>query len=72
MEIKTIGITTPGKREDDHGALEHINYIVTKGNGRYQVTWPWKNEDNELLENYELSFGRLKSLCKRIPKNPEV
>ena len=41
-------------------------------NGRYQVAWPWRNEDINLPENYELSYGRLKSLHKRIVEVPDM
>ena len=33
-------------------------------------TWPWQDENYKLLQNYELSMGRLKSLHKRLMDNP--
>ena len=40
--------------------MEHFNNTVIQKNERYQVVWPWKNEDINLPENYDLSYGRLK------------
>ena len=40
-------------------------------NNRYQVTWPWKEEDPNLPENFELALGRLKSLIRRLQNEPE-
>ena len=40
--------------------------------GRYQVTWPWINEDVKPPENYELSLGSLKSLYQRLADNPDL
>ena len=36
------------------------------------MAWPWRNEDINLPENYELNYGRLKSLHKRIAEVPEM
>ena len=43
-----------------------------KVDGRYQITWPWRNEDSKLPENFELNLGRLKSLYRRNGANPEL
>ena len=52
--------------------MEHFNNNVIQENGKYQVAWPWRNEDINLPENYELSYGRLKSLHKRIVEVPDM
>ena len=42
-------------------------------NGRYFVWRPcWEEEQSSLPENYELAFGRLKSLIGQISKTPDV
>ena len=45
---------------------------VKKEDGRYYVAWPWKDENNKLPKNYELSVERLKSLQKRLKDDPEL
>ena len=41
-------------------------------NGRYQVRWPWREENPHLFNNYKLSNGRLASTVKRLKENPET
>ena len=31
-------------------------------NERYQVCWPWREENPDLTDNYNLVYGRLKSV----------
>ena len=40
-------------------------------NNRNQVTWPWKEEDPNLPENFELALARLKSSIRRLQSEPE-
>ena len=54
-KLETIGIIPPEKTKNDDGVIEHFNNIVIQENGRYQVAWPWRNEDFSLPENNELS-----------------
>ena len=71
-KLETIGIIPPEKTKNDDGVIEHFNNTVIQENGRYQVAWPWRNEDFSLPENNELSYGRLKSLHKRIVEVPDM
>ena len=56
---------------DDDKALKKLNDTVRFEDGRYQVTWPWKEEYPSLPTNYELAMGRLGSLVNRLTRNPE-
>eukprot|EP00117_Sycon_ciliatum_P031101 scpid25928/ scgid24391/ len=60
--------------DKDHAVLREFEDKVQFVNGRYVVHWPWKDsgEMENLPENFELSFGHLKSLVNRISKTPEV
>ena len=71
-KLETIGIIPPEKTKNDDGVMEHFNNTLIQENGRYQVAWPWRNEDIKLPENYELSCRRLKSLHKRLMEVPEM
>ena len=71
-KLETIGIAPPGKIREDDGVMEHFKNTAVKVDGRYQVTWPWINEDVKPPENYELSLGRLKSLYQRLADNPDL
>ncbi|XP_062573875.1 uncharacterized protein LOC134235745 [Saccostrea cucullata] len=70
--LETIGIKDQPHSSDDDKALKNFNETIKLVNGRYQVTWPWKDEQPELPENRELAFGRLKSLLQKLKKNPEL
>ena len=41
-------------------------------NERYQVYWPWREENPDLQDNYNLAYRRLKSALKRLRENPET
>ena len=69
--METIGIKEPFVETDDDLALQRFNESVRLGNNRYQVTWPWKEEDPNLPDNFELAPGRLKSLIRRLQNDPE-
>ena len=71
-KLETIGITPPGKIKEDDAVMEHFKNTAVKVDGRYQVTWPWIDEDVKPPENYELSLGRLKSLYRRLVEDPEL
>ena len=71
-ELEAIGIIPPDKTKYDDGVMEHFNNTVIEENGRYQVACPWRNEDVNLPENYGLSYGRLRSLHKRIVEVPDM
>ena len=36
------------------------------------VTWPWKEKNPDLPENYQLGFGRLKSIIQKLVKHPQL
>ena len=52
--------------------MDHFKGSVKKENGRYQVAWPWRDENCRLPDNYDLCIGRLKSLQKRLREDPEL
>ena len=37
-----------------------------------RVCWPWSEENPDLPDNYNLAYGRLKSVVKRLKENPEM
>ena len=61
-KLETLGISEPVSVNDDDKALQKFNDTVRFEDGRYQVTWPWKEECPSLPTNYELAMGRLRSL----------
>ena len=71
--IESIGITDATTNIDDEKAMQNFKKTLKRENGRYQVTWPWKEEDIlDLPEKRGLSLGRLKSLANKIQKQPEI
>ena len=71
-KLETIGIKDPINDCDDDQAIQNFHDTVRKTNGRYEVTWPWKEENPRLPDNYQLALGRLNSLLKRIQGRPEL
>ncbi|XP_070550260.1 uncharacterized protein [Ptychodera flava] len=70
--LETIGIKDSYQESDDDKALQHFNQTIKFKYGRYHVKWPWKEEEPDIPENRELAYGRLKSLVKKLAKNPEL
>ena len=71
--LETIGINVKGKEEQDELVMESFKSTVSKRNdGRYVVGWPWRKENPNLPDNFELSLGRLKSLMRRFEGKNEL
>ena len=64
--LETIGISDPIHIKDDDRTLEKFNNTISYQEGRYFITWPWKSDDVELPENFDVAFGRMKSLSRRL------
>lgn len=41
-------------------------------NGRYEITWPSKEENHQLADNYQLALDRVNSLLKRVQGYQEL
>ena len=70
--LESLGINDSLSISEDDIALEKFNKSVTFMNGRYMVTWPWREDDPDLPENYQLALGRLKSILQRLVKIPTL
>ena len=71
-KLETIRIKEPVNDCGDDEAIQNFYDTVRMSNGRYEVTWPWKEENPQLPDNYQLALGRLNSLLRRIQGNPEL
>jgi hypothetical protein len=60
--IEAIGIKDSVGESDDELAMKQFKDTLKFENGRYEVTWPWKEKSPDLPKNRELAFGRLKSV----------
>ena len=70
--LESIGIIDSPSTSDDDKALEMFNNTVKFEDGRYLVTWPWKESHPSLPDNYQLAVGRLKSTLQRLKKDPHL
>lgn len=70
--LESIGIKDKVLSSEDETAMASFKQSIKFEDGRYHVTWPWKNEELDLPENKELAFGRLRSCLKRLKNKPEV
>lgn len=69
--VEGIGIIDNPQCSDNESALRKFHDTLKFENGRYQVTWPWKEEFPELPVNRELAIGRLKSIVSKLKNKPE-
>ena len=70
--LESIGITDSPQTCDDDQALENFQKAVRYEDNRYFVTWPWKDSNPLIPENYQLAFSSLKSILGRLQRNPEL
>ncbi|XP_060575739.1 uncharacterized protein LOC132733143 [Ruditapes philippinarum] len=70
--IEAIGITDDPAISDDEKAMQSFKENIKFEDGRYQVTWPWKEEHPDLPVNRELAYGRLKSCINKLKNKPDV
>ena len=68
--LETIGINNKDKSEQN--VLQAFKESVKLEDGRYQVLWPWKEDEPNLPDNYDLCNGRLKSLYKHLSEKPQL
>ena len=64
--LETVGIKDSSTITDDDIALSEFNKSIQLVNGRYQVRWPWREENPNLFNNYKHSYERLASTVKRL------
>ena len=70
-DLETIGITDSPHSSDDDTAHALFQQSVSRDDGRYMVSWPWK-PNHDLPDNYTLAKGRLTSLLRRLRREPDT
>ena len=70
-DMETIGITDSPHSSDDDTAHALFQQSVSRDDGRYMVSWPWK-PNHDLPDNYTLAKGRLTSLLRRLRREPDT
>ena len=70
--LETIGIKDDSTITDDDKAISEFNKSIHLVNDRYQVRWPWREDNPTLPDNYKLSYGRLVSTMKRLKEDHET
>ena len=70
--LENIGISDPPFGDSDDEALQKFNETVKFDDGRYQVTWPWKNDGFQLSDNYCVAIARMKMLVNRLHTDKDL
>lgn len=71
-DLESLGIKESPTTLDDDQAIAQFNKTVMFKEGRYLVTWPWKETSPDLPQNYQLAVGRLKSMSQKLSRSPEL
>ena len=71
-KLETIGIKESPTMSDYDKAISEFNKLIKMVNERYHVCWPWREKNPDLPDNYNLAYGRLKYVVKRLRENPEM
>ena len=70
--IESIGVTDKPNIKGDDIAMETFRNTLRFENKRYQVTWPWKSENQDLLQNRQFAIGRLNSCLFKLRNKQEL
>ena len=70
--LEAIGITDSPVESGNEIAQKKFSETLQYEQGRYTVSWPWKEDQPDLPENRTLALGRLKSLVSNMKNNPEL
>ena len=70
--VETIGILDTPETSLDELVQKKFEQSLKFENGRYQVTWPWKDVNPDLPTNWELALGRLRSSVSKMRNKPEL
>ena len=70
--LESIGINDSPVESDNEVARKKFSETLKYEQGRYTVSWPWKEDQPDLPENRTLALGRLTSLVSRMKSNPEL
>lgn len=70
--IEAIGIHDSQTTKTDDVVKKHFKETLTFEDNRYQVTWPWREDNPDLPVNRDLALGRLKSVMCRMKDKVEV
>ena len=69
---ESIGVYDNPRTTNEEMVTKNFKETIKFENGRYQVTWPWKNESLDLPVNRELALGRLRSTVSRMKSKPDL
>jgi len=70
--LENIGIVDPPFVDSDDEAPQKFNEMVMLENGRYQITWPWKNNGFQLSDNYHVAMARMRMLVKCLHSDKDL
>lgn len=71
-KIETIRIKESPAISDDDKAISEFNKSIQMVHERYQECWPRREKIPDLPDNYNLAYGRLSCVAKRLRENPEM
>ena len=70
--IDSIGVYDNPRTSNDEMVMRNFKETVKFEDGRYQVTWPWKDIPPDLPVNRELAMGRLRLTVSRMRSKPDL
>ena len=70
--LETIGIGDDPSPTMPDAIHRDFKRTIRHVDGRYQVHWPWKDNADDLPDNFGLAVGRLKSLSRRFERDPAL
>lgn len=72
-QLKAFGdLESFGIEAKEISVSEQFKSTIRFVDGRYEVCLPWKDPDVSLADNYDLCLKRLRSLLRRLRKEPEM
>jgi hypothetical protein len=71
-DLEKMGMNDHMSQTADQKALENFDRTLQFQNGRYEVTWPYKDPEVTPPNNYQLAKKRLNGVWNRLTREPEL
>uniref|UniRef100_A0A915BV27 Uncharacterized protein n=1 Tax=Parascaris univalens TaxID=6257 RepID=A0A915BV27_PARUN len=68
--LELVGVRELPLQTDDELAMKRFNESITFKDGRYQCSWPWKEDGGKLDCNFGLCYGSSENIAQTPPKRP--
>ena len=71
-DLETLGIRDDPAEKEDEVAMKAFEESICQIDGRYRVSWPWKDEQPDLPSNFQMAYSRLNAILRKLQSDDEL